>query len=106
MAVIVGFALTRVLAVAELFAVFGSAVVAVTATVSLIVPDAVGVVTIVMAAELFAVIVPRLQLTMLPFREQTPMLDWTETKLTPAGNVLVTFTPLAADGPRFVATIE
>jgi len=106
MALIVGFALTRVLTVAELFAVFGSAVLAVTATVLLIVPAAVGVVTIVMAAELFAVRVPRLQLTMFPLREQTPMLDCTETKVALAGNELVTFTPLAADGPRFATAIE
>src|SRR5437870_5495103 len=106
MAVIVGLALTRVLDVAELFAVFGSAVVEVTATVSLMAPAAVGVVTIVMAAELFAVIVPRLQLTIVPLREQTPMLDWTETKVALAGSVLVTLTPLAADGPRLVTIIE
>ena len=59
-----------------------------------------------MAAELFAVRVPRLQLMTFPLRVQTPMLDWTEPKVLLAGNTLVTFTPFAADGPRFVTRIE
>src|SRR5947209_4825075 len=106
MELIEGLAFTRVVVLAELLAAFGSGVVPKTVTESVITPATVGLQVMFMEAVAPTLSAPMLQLTMFPFRVQTPMLVWTEILLTLGGRVFVTFTPNAADGPRFVTTTK
>src|SRR3954464_13564088 len=105
MRLIKGLAFTRVVVVVVLLPMFGSAAGENTLTVSVIVPELDAVQLILIAAELPGVSVPRLQVTRFPLRELTPMLVWTEMNPAVTGRMLVTFTALAAEGPRLLTAI-
>jgi hypothetical protein len=100
----VGAAFTVVVAVAELFAVFGSEVVEDTVAVFESGPVPVGVTTIVTVADAPEASVPIVQVTVV-VAEQEPTDDDAETNVTPAGSVSVTVTAAAESGPPFDAMI-
>src|SRR5947209_6544742 len=83
----------------------GSGSLAVTLAVLLSVPASVGVTTIVTLALLSNARFPRLQATVPLACAQVPWVDVAETNLTPAGNVSVSVTPVAAEGPLFVTVM-
>ena len=92
------------MAVAALFVVFESLSLPTTVAVLLKTPASVGVTTMNIVAVAVAVIVPRLQvITELPL--QFPWLAVDETRLTLAGSVRLTVTPVAVPGPLLVTVI-
>jgi hypothetical protein len=96
-------AVTVVVAVALLFALLGSASVAVTLAVLVIVPPALGAITeIVTVADPPLAIVPRLHVTVPLACVHVPWVAVADTKVTPAGNVSVKVTPLAPLGPALL----
>ena len=92
---------TVVVAVAVLLPVIGSTWLALTTAVATMVPCAVGVALIVADARPPLVRVPKLQTTMLPIMVE-PWDGVTEFNMTLKGNVLVTVTLEAVDGPLLV----
>jgi hypothetical protein len=85
-----------------LFVEFGSPVGELTLAVFVSVPEA-GAVTVTVTLLTWPLVnVPRLQLTTPLVLIPLPLAD---TKVTVAGNVSVTTTPLALDGPKFVTEI-
>jgi hypothetical protein len=99
-------AVTVVLAVALLFALLGSAWVAVTLAVLVIVPPDVGAVTtIVTVADPTLAIDPKLHVTVPALWLQVPWVAVADTNTTPAGNVSVRVTPVAALGPALLTLI-
>jgi hypothetical protein len=96
-------AVTVVVAVALLFALLGSASVAVTLAVLVIVPLEVGALTtIVTVADPALAIVPRLHVTVPLACVHVPWVAVADTKVTPEGSVSVTVTPLAPLGPALL----
>jgi len=96
-------AVTVVLAVALLFALLGSASLAVTLAVLVIVPPDVGAVTTIVTVALPALaIVPRLHVTVPALWVQVPWVGVADTKPTPAGKVSVKLTPVATLGPALL----
>ena len=92
-----------VAAEAELLAVLGSAVVALTLAVLVTVPAVVGAVALmVMVALLPEARVPTLQVTVPELLAQVPCVELAETKVSPEGRVSVTVTPEAGLGPLFL----
>ena len=91
---------TVVVAVAELFAALGSLTeeVAVAVFDTEAAADAVARATIATITELPLLMVPRLQLTVV-VPVHVPAVVAAETNVSPAGNVSVRFTAVAADGP-------
>ena len=92
---------TVVLAVAVLFAGFGSAVTAETAAEFVSVPlpaEAETATTISIVALVPPGKIPSAQLIVV-VPEHDPVLGVADTRVTPAGNVSVTVTPLVVDGP-------
>lgn len=102
--VIVGGSVSRtvVLSVAVLLSGLGSASVAVTVAVLVIVPGAVGAISISTVALAPFANVPKLHITTPPASEQLPWLGVAEIKITPAGSVSVRVTLVASNGPLFV----
>jgi hypothetical protein len=94
--------LTVVLAVAVLFAVFGSNSLLFTLALLVITSTTVGLTTILTVAVAPLARFPTLQVTVPPDRVQLPWLGVAETKATLEGNVSVTSTPVASDGPLLV----
>ena len=88
--------------VAVLFSGLGSETEELTMAVFVIVPTVVGVTTMLTAAFTPVAIVPRLQV-IVAAPVQLPWLDVTETKVTPAGNLSVSVTPVAGEGPLLLA---
>jgi len=99
----VGAALAIVAKEATLFAAFGSAVDAVTLTELLSVPAAGTATTTWKVADAALTMFAAVQITG-PIPVQAPAGEL-ETKVTPAGGLKVSATPVAAEGPPFVATI-
>jgi hypothetical protein len=96
-------AVTVVLAVALLFALLGSAWVAVTLAVLVIVPPDVGAVTtIVTVADPALAIDPKLHVTVPALWLQVPWVAVADINTTPAGNVSVKLTPVAVLGPALL----
>src|SRR5882762_9735860 len=92
-----------VVAEAVLLAVFGSASLPATVAVLVIEPVVAGVVTLMVIVALApAARLPTVQVTVPAEFVQPELAD---TKVTPAGRVSVTITPVAADGPLFLATM-
>jgi len=94
---------TEVLADAELLARFGSAWLAPTVAVLVTVPAWLAVATMVTVAAAPLASEPMAQETVV-VPVHVPWEDPEETKVSPAGRVSVTPTPVAADGPLLVAT--
>jgi hypothetical protein len=94
---------TTMLADAELLAGFGSAWLAPTVAVLVTVPDWGAVATMVTVAAAPLASEPTAQATVV-VPAQVPWEELEETKVSPAGRVSVTPTPVAVDGPLLVAT--
>ena len=97
--------MTEVETDALLFSVLGSDSLALTVAVLLIVPAVVGVTTMVTPTVAALATLPRLHVTVPPAWLQFPCAEDAETKVTPAGNVSLTVTPLAVDGPALLTEI-
>jgi len=96
-------AVTVVLAVALLLPAFGSFSVAVTLAVLVSVPLETGAVTTMVTVALDPLAIdPRLQVTVPALWVQVPWVGVADTKITPAGNVSVRVTPVAALGPALL----
>src|SRR5438309_1261278 len=94
------FALTCVVADAVLLAVLGSGSLPVTVAVFVMLPGVTDVVTLMVIVALAPLArLPTEQVTVPEALVQVPWLEVAETKVTPAGRVSVTVTPVAADGP-------
>src|SRR5262245_58781213 len=89
---------------AVLLAEFGSAVLSVAVAVLVSAPIAFGLTTIVTVALALADKDPIPHVTTPADCEQLPAVELAETKVTFAGNVSLSVTPAASDGPRFVTT--
>jgi hypothetical protein len=96
-------AVTVVLAVALLFALFGSPSVAVTLAVLVMVPPDVGAVTVMVTVALEPLAIdPKLHVTVPALWLQVPWVAVADTKITPLGRVSVRVTPLAPLGPALL----
>jgi hypothetical protein len=96
-------AVTVVVALALLFALLGSDSLAVTVAVLVIVPPALGAVTVIVTvADPPLAIPPRLHVTVPALWLQVPWVAVADTKPTPAGNVSVKVTPVAPLGPALL----
>ena len=97
-------AITWVVADAVLLAAFGSGSLPLTVAVLVMVPAVAGAVTVMVNVELAPEArLPTEQVTVPEALVQVPWLEDAETKVTPLGRVSVTVTPVAGDGPLFLA---
>jgi hypothetical protein len=69
-----------------------------------IVPPTLAVATMVMVALAFFARLPMSHVTVPPDSLQAPAVDDADTKASPAGSGSTTVTPVAGEGPRFLAT--
>src|SRR5229473_6172092 len=95
-----------VVADAVLLAVFGSGSLPFTVAVLVMVPAVAGAVALMVIVALAPEArLPTEQVTVPEALVQVPWLDVAEPKVTPLGRVSVTVTPVAGDGPLFLATM-
>lgn len=97
--------LTTVTACAVLFAAFGSGIPPELTLARLVIdPATVGALTVIVTVAFAPLaMLPKLALTMPPALAAVPCVVLTERNVVPAGNVLVTFTPVAVEGPLLVS---
>src|SRR5229473_5788785 len=99
-------AATCVAAEAVLLAVFGSGSLPFTVAVLVTVPAVAGAVALMVIVALAPEArLPTEQVTVPEAKVQVPWLEVAEPKVTPLGRVSVTVTPVAGDGPLFLATM-
>src|SRR5437870_200003 len=94
--------ITGVTTEALLFAGYGSGSERDTVTLFVMVPGRLAITTMVTVALLSGAIVPRSQLNMSPSFVQAPCEETADTKVPPAGRMLVSITAVADSGPVLV----